>query len=332
MSSGAVDIVTNPSCPGGASCVEMNGYSELYFNKFSLVGARSAVIAFNLCIGSGQNVDDKVTADSPSPSSFYVYFQCSPSSSPSAAAPWKLLKSYPSSTSMTRYSDQRLTLPPECDNVAAVNLVFTARSFTANVLLDSFEVTADSDSMTTTQRPMTTIPRPIRSVVERLDPSRNMDVDAAMYTMKSGNVANMVDAASSTEGRERIDRNERPSTLRSDHAPILEAEAPLTSTTNMMLDIDFGLDVDGVADGMAGWMRLEWSLRNWWMLYVTVFVMGIMIGSASILLGLICLKRDDKIDVPVRKKWTAFLCVFIMGIVVGSVLIAATIAFVLKLL
>jgi hypothetical protein len=321
MSSGTVHAVSDPSCLGGTSCVEMKGYSELYYNAFSLLQARSAVVGFNLCIGCTRDSASKT--ETTSSSAFYVYFQC-------AAAPYKLLKSYPSSMATARYPDQRLTLPPECDNVDAVNLVFTARSFTANVLIDSFIVTVDSD-LATTRRPM-------RSVVERMDSSSSMSLntagpqsngEAAMYTV-AGDV-----------GTERIEGNESGSTLRTDRSDqsdridqdsVLEAEAELSSTMNGVLDID--LDVGGVhsvSEAATGWVELEWSLKNWWMLYVTVFVMGIMIGSVSILLGLICLKREDKLDVSVRQKWTAFLCVFVMGILVGFALIAATIAFVLKL-
>jgi len=79
-------------------------------------------------------------------------------------------------------------------------------------------------------------------------------------------------------------------------------------------------------------MHFESSLKYWWMLYLTVFVIGIMVGSVIILLGLLCLKCHDKIDVSVREQWVAFGCVFAMVIVVGSVLIAATVAFIFELI
>merc|ERR1719295_1588216 len=126
MSSGSVRIASSDHCIGTTSCVEMHGYSELYFNAFSLVGSQSAVIGFNL------NLNSPSSAPSSEPSPFLLYFQCTPSTSSVAAAPWKLLKSYSSSSSatMTQYPSERLILPTECDGAKSTNLVFTVRSFT----------------------------------------------------------------------------------------------------------------------------------------------------------------------------------------------------------
>ena len=360
----------------------MHGYSELYFHEFSLRGARSAVIGFNLCIGCGDTPSSSISLDTETSSPFYVYFQCSRSASPSAAAaPWKLLKSYPHSAASTRYPDQRLALPLECNEAAAVNLVFTARSFAANIHIDSFMVFADGEL------DVATTPRPALSVVDRLDAmsvgrgdgtsnavSAASTADESMYSVNEQTVGPLtpdrdessiseldddaesddaVHGVAGTVGSERIEENgmesDSDSALRSDWN--LEAEAELSTTGSLLVE-------DAVSERVAEWARFEWSLRNWWMLYLSVFVMGIMIGSVAILLGLICLKCNGKIDVvrcslclsalsldvhcpsifnaffcaqSVRGKWVAFSCVFVMGIVVGSALIAATIAFVFKL-
>lgn len=290
---------------------------------------------------------------------------------------------------MTQYPSERLLLPTECDGAKSTNLVFTARSFTANIYIDSFSVTVDkvlstamsgpTTTSTTTSAPAATamslaerlntlsaahvakevmvkgtssvtlhganrgdggVPNPGTLSLEQKDDGNTIDMDVyeSMYittgTKRMDSVdlddGNEVDNDSVPSSRIEAESEGMVESAESESEGIAEEESSVRTTDNGLVDLLF--DNGPATDKMAGWMQLEWSLRNWWMLYLSVFVIGIMIGSVAILLVLFCLKCNGKIDVSVREKWVAFTCVFAMGIVVGSALIAATIAFVFKLL
>merc|ERR1712129_242597 len=41
----------------------------------------------------------------------------------------------------------------------------------------------------------------------------------------------------------------------------------------------------------------RWSVREWWMLYASVFIVGIVVGSLTILVTMLCLKKHGRIQV-----------------------------------
>lgn len=154
------------------------------------------------------------------------------------------------------------------------------------------------------------VPNPGTLSLEQKDDGNTIDMDVyeSMYittgTKRMDSVdlddGNEVDNDSVPSSRIEAESEGMVESAESESEGIAEEESSVRTTENGLVDLLF--DNGPATDKMAGWMQLEWSLRNWWMLYLSVFVIGIMIGSVAILLVLFCLKCNGKIDVVCSPK------------------------------
>merc|ERR1719356_892154 len=130
---------SNIKCVGSSPCVQLFGYSELYFLHFSLAEHSTIYIGFNLCF------DCDSTSPAADAEHFNVYYSCGPSQF--VAPEWAVLKQYDGTLPTgTMFEGERLALPASCDNAADLNLAFISFTASSSMYIDSLLITTPTMS------------------------------------------------------------------------------------------------------------------------------------------------------------------------------------------